>query len=122
MIEPTNSPPCQLVLASTSPRRREILAGLGCKFRVMPPRWGEMTLPKKLPAAELVKSLPIIAMAKAREVARRCGPGDIIIGADTVVHYRGTVLGKPRDAEEAHAILRRLSNNLHRVYTAVAVV
>jgi septum formation protein len=81
-----------------------------------------MTLSKKLAAVELVKSLPIIALAKARDVARRCGPGDIIIGADTIVHYRGTVLGKPSDADEAHAMLRRLSNNLHRVYTSVAVI
>lgn len=111
----------QLVLASTSPRRSELLAGLGCRFRVMPPRFGEMILEKKQTAIQLSRSLPIIALAKALDVARRCGPGDLIIGADTVIHFRGTVLGKPRDVDDARAILSRLSGKMHRVFTSVAV-
>ena len=111
----------QLVLASTSPRRSELLAGLGCRFRVKPPRFGEMLLEKRQSAAELSRSLPIIALAKALDVARRCGPGDLIIGADTVIHFRGAVLGKPRDVEDARSILSKLSGNMHRVFTSVAV-
>ena len=111
-----------LVLASTSPRRREILAGFGCDFRVVPPRGDEVALPTELAAAQLRESLPGVALAKAREVAGRCGPADCVIAADTVVHHRKTVLGKPVDADEARAMLRRLSGHVHRVYTAVAVV
>ena len=115
-------PRFELVLASTSPRRRELLAGLGCKFRVMEPRFGELSLPKRLSAPDLAKALPLVALAKARDVARRCAPHELAIGADTVVHYRGMVLGKPKDVDDARSILQKLSNNLHRVFTAVAVV
>ncbi|MGH7543957.1 MAG: Maf family protein [Gemmatimonadota bacterium] len=108
----------QIVLASGSPRRRDVLARLGLRFQVDPPRreegaWSEAEEPNAYAAR--------IAGAKAAEVAER-RPDGLVIAADTIVVLDGDVLGKPGDAAEARAMLARLSGREHAVHTAVAVV
>lgn len=109
----------QIVLASASPRRKELLEMLGyTDLRIMPAdceEGGDLALAPD----EAVCS---IALSKARNVAPRCGDGDIVLAADTLVYTGGQPLGKPRDAEEAERMLRRLSGSMHRVYTGVALI
>ena len=108
-----------IVLASASPRRRELLEMLGAEnLKILPAR-GEEIAPENASGPELVKAL---ALAKAREVAARCAAEDIVIGADTIVWVDGGPFGKPRDAEDAARMLRRLSGDCHTVYTGVAVL
>lgn len=110
----------RVILASASPRRRELLEMLRTpQLEIVPARGEELPHPG-LPPAELVREL---SRAKAEEVAHRCaGPGDLVIGADTVVALDGAVLGKPRDPEDACRMLRALSGRAHRVYTGVTVI
>jgi septum formation protein len=103
-----------LVLASSSPRRRELLGLLGLSFEVVPAEVDETLRGGEEPAAYAER----LAREKARAVRR---DGAAVIGADTIVVVDGEVLGKPRDAEEAAAMLRRLSGREHLVHTAVAV-
>ncbi|TAJ20954.1 MAG: septum formation protein Maf [Dehalococcoidia bacterium] len=105
-----------LVLASGSPRRRELLAALALPYLVDPADIDESS-------AELdpVVLAEILALSKAREVARR-RPDDIVIGSDTVVALDGRLLGKPSDAAEARAMLNDLRGRAHDVVTGVAVV
>lgn len=107
-----------LVLASASPRRRELLARLGAPFRVVVPGVDEGSVLWKGASEETARRL---AEAKAREVAERY-PRALVVGADTLVVDRWGVLGKPREASEARRILRRLRGRRHRVVTAIAVV
>ena len=111
-----------VILASASPRRRELLALLGVPFRVRAARNVDEEAYRDAPE-RLVGTL---AVAKAREVAADEGPEDsagrIVLGADTVIAHRGEVLGKPRDAEHASSMLERLSGDTHEVFTGVAVV
>lgn len=102
-----------LVLASGSPRRQELLAGLGLRFSVRPADVDETPHPGEA-AATLVARL---AGAKAAAVGH---PGELVLAADTVVTCEGLVLGKPADADEAGAMLRRLSGRDHVVTTGVA--
>lgn len=106
-----------IVLASASPRRRELLDSLGLSFEVQPAEGPENT-PETGDAAEAVRA---ISLGKARAVAA-LRPGDLVIGADTVVECDGRILGKPADEDEACAMLRALSGRTHRVYTGVAVI
>jgi septum formation protein len=101
-----------LVLASGSPRRRELLAQLGVTFAVVVPDVDESPLPGERPVG-LVRRL---AAAKAVAVE-----GDPVLAADTVVDVDGEILGKPVDADDARRMLRRLSGRSHRVHTGVAV-
>lgn len=103
-----------LILASQSPRRREILEKLGVTFTVCPAK-SEVAIDSSLPLCEAVKA---VARAKAEEVAAE-HPGKAVLGADTVVAIGETVLGKPRDEADAKRMLRALSGNEHRVVTAV---
>ena len=107
----------ELILASASPRRREILAQLGLKFRVVPPE-GEERPDVSAPPEEIVKSL---ARQKAESVRARF-PRDAVLGADTIVYFAGRVLGKPHSAEEACRMLRGLSGNTHSVYTGYCLL
>lgn len=109
----------RLILASGSPRRKELMEMLCPAELEIVPAKGEETADPALPPDELVKAL---SAAKAAEVAARCaGPGDVTIGADTVVALDGRILGKPRDADDARAMLRALSGRTHTVYTGVTV-
>jgi septum formation protein len=106
-----------LVLASASPRRRELLARAGLAFRVLPPDVDEGPLPGEAPPALAER----LARAKALAVAPRVPRGALVLGSDTVVVIEGEVLGKPRDASHAEALLARLVGRTHEVVTGVAV-
>ncbi len=106
-----------LILASTSPRRRELLALLGIPFDVKVPSFEER-LVVNCPAIEQVQSF---AQGKAQSVARQ-EPAAIVLGSDTVIELNHHVLGKPDDLAEARAMLRRLAGRDHYVRTAVALV
>ncbi len=106
-----------LVLASASPRRVSLLRQAGAVFAVVDPgpdpAWpGE---------AEPRHGVRALALEKARRVAMR-RPGRVVIGADTVVTLQGRRLGKPRNAEDAARMLRRLQGRTHEVWTGIAVV
>jgi len=101
-----------LSLASTSPRRRDLLETLGLRFDVVPVDVDESPLPGESPR-QLVTRL---AIAKAQ-----AGSGENVLGADTVVVLGDQILGKPRDAEEAVAMLLALSGKVHVVMTGVAL-
>ncbi|TEU00264.1 MAG: septum formation protein Maf [Dehalococcoidia bacterium] len=105
-----------LILASASPRRRELLARLGLPFEVVEPDIDESTLTGR--PERIARRL---AAAKARAVSEE-RPDATVLAADTVVAHRGVLLGKPRDAAEAEATLKRLRGRAHRVVTAVAVL
>ena len=109
-----------LLLASKSPRRRELLNQMGrTDFTVIPAVEPETADPA-LPPPELAQAL---ALHKAREVARKhAQPGDTVLGADTIVVLGDKVLGKPRDEDHARAMLSALSGRTHRVYTGLALI
>ena len=108
-----------IVLASASPRRRELMEMLGAeKLRILPAR-GEEVPPEHASGPELVKAL---ALAKAREVAAQCAAEDVVIGADTIVWVDGRPFGKPRDEADAARRRRRLAGDCQTVYTGVAVL
>jgi septum formation protein len=104
----------RLVLASGSPRRRELLERLGLEFDVVPADVDETRRPDE-PPAEYVDR---VARAKAEAVA---GADRVVIAADTAVVFDGKVYGKPAHPEEARTMLRRLQNGTHEVFTALAV-
>ena len=106
-----------VVLASASPRRRELLHILLEEFDIQP-AVGEECTPAVGDAGAIVRAL---ALAKAREVAVS-RPLDLVIGADTVVELDGRILGKPADAAAAAEMLRQLSGKRHRVHTGLAVL
>ena len=104
----------KLVLASASPRRREILSTAGYAFEVRPADVDESLRPGESPAAYVER----LAEEKARAVWR---PGEITLGADTTVVIDGEALGKPADADEAAAMLRRLAGRPHEVLTGYCI-
>jgi len=106
-----------LVLASASPRRRELLRAAGLEFEVVPSALPEVPHPGE-PAVVLVQRL---ARAKADDVACR-RPGCCVLGADTIVVVDDVALGKPADRDAARRMLQQLSGRAHRVLTAVALV
>ncbi len=107
----------KLILASQSPRRRELLARMGLDFTVIAPRLDEEAFSDPDPAA-LVQTL---SREKALAVAREQDPEALVIAADTVVVLDGKALGKPQDEDEAAAMLTALSGRSHEVYTGVTV-
>ncbi|RJP72155.1 MAG: septum formation protein Maf [Candidatus Abyssobacteria bacterium SURF_17] len=106
-----------LILASTSPRRIDLLRSLGIAFELAESEVGEEWR-DDIPIAELVERN---ALAKASSVARKLERG-LVIGADTVVSCEGAVFGKPSDIEDARRMLRALAGRTHQVYSGVAVV
>jgi len=107
----------EIILASSSPRRKSLLEQLGLKFKVIPSGVREPVLPGFAPA-ELVE---VLAREKAQEVAGRLSSG-LVIGADTVVVWRGQVMGKPACPREAVEMLKRLRADMHEVYTGLALI
>lgn len=106
------------ILASASPRRRELLAELICDFEIIPAKGEEKTLDSVSPEA-LVQAL---AKQKAEEVAALPqARGKAVIGSDTVVAYEGEVLGKPKDEADAFRMLKMLSGKTHEVFTGVCI-
>jgi len=108
----------RLILASASPRRRELLRQVGVAFRVVVAEVDESVLPGEEPAAYVVR----VAGDKAREVRAREPAPLPILGADTAVVLDDCILGKPGSRAEAAAMLRRLSGRTHEVYSAAVLV
>lgn len=106
-----------LILASGSPRRRELLSLITDEFEVLVSGCDEF-VPEGTPAEKVPA---ILAEQKALAVSK-LRPDDTVIGSDTVVVLNNEIFGKPRDKEHAHAMLRALSGKKHFVYTGVAVV
>ena len=112
----------KIILASASPRRRELLAQIGLEFEVIPSR-AEEVITKTLPG-EIVEEL---SYQKAAEVAERVEQmgiedGVIVIGSDTIVWQNGRVMGKPHSREEAREMLTGLQGSTHSVFTGVTVM
>lgn len=108
-----------IVLASASPRRRELLEQIGLKFDIIPSHAEERVLPDESPEEHVVR----LSIDKATEVARRSDvKGRWFIGSDTIVLYEGQILGKPADAQHAASMLRQLSGREHRVLSGFAIL
>ena len=105
-----------LVLASASPRRRELLARIGLEPEVLPAEVDESVRDGEAPAPYVER----VARAKAEVVAAR-RPGAVVLAADTAVVLDGTALGKPVDRDDALVMLTRLSGRTHEVLTSVVV-
>ncbi len=109
----------KIILASNSPRRKELLERIGITgFKVSAPNVDE-SVEDGLSSAEIVEQL---SLRKARAAAKKAGPNDLIIAADTVVAMDGAVLGKPHDKDDAFSMLSALSGREHCVYTGVTVI
>ena len=107
----------KLVLASTSPRRREILSLLGVAFDVVEPEFEEQVLPHRSIEREVLD----FAIGKARSVAPHHSKS-IIVGSDTMISLEGVKIGKPKNVQDAAGILSSLSGKTHRICTGVAIV
>lgn len=105
-----------IILASGSPRRKELLEGLGVDFSVEVVNGIEETYPHDLPVAEIP-----VYLSRLKAHAYQANANDLIITADTVVILDGKVIGKPHDEAEAKRMLSRLSGNVHTVVTGVTV-
>lgn len=106
----------RFIVASASPRRKELLENIGYCFEIIPSDADE-SCDKKLSPEELVKEL---AKRKAQSVFEK-NTDAVVFGCDTVVEYEGTVLGKPKSREEAKEMLRMLSGKVHNVHTGVCI-
>jgi septum formation protein len=111
----------KLVLASTSPRRHQILKQFGLKYDFISPELDEEKAKKALGTGDPLKVACGLAFAKAASVAHKVKKG-IILGSDTIVVLKGKMIGKPSSREDAFRILRNLSLNRHCVVTAVAFI
>ncbi len=109
--------PVSVILASASPRRRELLTEAGYEFRVVPPEIDESAFANENPR----KYAERLALAKAKNVAGGF-PESLVIGADTVVDFQGEIIGKAANEKEAEVIVRKLFSGPHKVITGVAIV
>ena len=107
----------RIILASASPRRRELLTQIGLNYEVLPSRKEEAS--KALEPAELVAELSAL---KAEDIASSIEAPALIIGADTIVCHNGRILGKPQSEEEAAGMLALLQGDTHQVYTGVTMI
>lgn len=108
-----------VVLASNSPRRKELLKRLGIPFKVRTLFGIDESYPDTLRGEDIVR---YISRNKAKAYRSSMAPNELLITADTIVYLGGQVMGKPRSAEEAKAMLFRLSGNVHQVITGVTIV
>src|SRR5688500_9746115 len=113
----TNSP---LILASSSPRRRQLLAEWGYPFTVVPPSDSAERLSESAAAITPTQLVTTLATRKARDVALRTDRG-IVIGCDTVVECQGQVLGKPAERQHARQMLELLRGHEHSVYSGLCL-
>lgn len=107
----------KLILASASPRRKELLGKIGMEFEVIPAK-GEEVITKSLPW-EVVQEL---ALQKAKEIADVQTEECIVIGSDTIVAKGEQIMGKPKDAEDAFQMLSEIAGDCHQVYTGVTII
>lgn len=111
-------PSVRLVLASGSPRRRELLEQIGLPFTIVPSGAEEKTDPALSPRL----TVQALSLLKAADVAAAQDKQALVIGADTIVVLNNDILTKPRDAADAEAMLRRLSGQCHSVLTGLTVL
>lgn len=109
----------RLILASNSPRRKELLAGLGLEFEVRVMNGIDESYPDDLVGEDIPK---YISMQKAKAYIPTLAPDEVLITSDTIVYVDGKVLGKPRDAADAYDMLSLLSGRTHEVITGVTIV
>ena len=106
-----------IILASASPRRKELLGQIGIEYEVIPSKKEEVitaTVP-----SEIVMEL---AKQKAEDIAMQISqPGKLILGADTIVALNGEIMGKPVDEADAYSMISKLQDNIHQVYTGVSI-
>ena len=112
----------RLVLASASPRRRDILSALGAQFSVIVAPVPEFALPEEPPHQTVERLARKKTHAAAQTIARELGSASVILGADTGVVLDGALLGKPQGTEDAARMLRMLSGRVHEVLTGVALL
>ena len=108
---------CPVILASASPRRKDLLSGMGIAFTVLPAEVEEISRDSGYPASEMVR---LNACLKAGAVAHQ-HPEALVIGSDTVVVCGGEIFGKPHSPEEAAAMLKKLSGRAHQVMSGVSL-
>ena len=106
-----------IVLASASPRRKELLRQVGLDFTVFP-----ASVEEQIRWEEPVQAVKELACQKARDVAQKFDQDAWILGADTIVVHRGKMMGKPADREEAIAMLSALQGDTHSVFTGVCAI
>lgn len=107
-----------IILASASPRRRELLSQIGLEFTVLPSEVEE-----KITSREPVAVVQELSWQKAADVAERTKNVDgIVLGADTIVVYEGEILGKPADEKDAKRMISMLQGKTHSVYTGVTLI
>lgn len=108
----------KIILASASPRRKELLEQIGAKFLCIPSQKEEVITEK-----EPDKAVEILSRQKALDIAEKEGKEDcLIIGADTIVAFDGEILGKPKNEEDAKRMLSLLQGTVHKVYTGVTLI
>lgn len=107
-----------IILASGSPRRRELLERMGLEFTIRTASHDETMDPAKAPGDEVAR----VSLLKAQTVASLCAADDLIIAADTIVVCDSLVMGKPHSQEDAFSMLRRLSGRDHQVMTGLTVM
>jgi len=105
----------KLVLASASPRRKDLLESIGVAFLIRPVDLDETARPEEQP-------IPYVERLAREKAAAEIHPGELVLAADTIVEIDGVMLGKPRDTAEARAMLRRLSGRQHTVHTGIALL
>ena len=106
-----------MILASQSPRRKDILKIAGYKFKIIKP-----DIDESLDATLSIDEFPVeLAYQKAKQIADQY-PGELVIGADTIVVLNNEIINKPVDRDDAIAMLSRLSGNMHIVITGVCVI
>lgn len=110
-------PDPHLILASSSPRRKELLTLLGLRFEIISPSINEEVLGQESPANHVRR----LALEKAESVASHY-PDSLVIGSDTVIELDGQILGKPANLEDAHQMLTGLRGRCHLVHTGLALV
>ncbi len=108
------------ILASGSPRRRQLLAELGMDFEVIPAK-GEEVITSDIPSKVVEELSNQKAIEIFHKLLRESTKSFVVIGADTVVSYSEKILGKPKDREDAERMIRSLQGNRHQVYTGVTV-
>ncbi|WP_290666811.1 nucleoside triphosphate pyrophosphatase [Kosmotoga sp.] len=110
----------KIILASTSPRRKQLMKFFGTPFKVISPD----NVDESLSAASIIEDLKEVALKKARNVLPKISDieNSIVIGADTVVMLEGEILLKPKNTDEAYRHLKRLSGAFHDVYTGVGII
>jgi len=107
----------RLILASSSPRRAQLLKLIGLEFEIIDSKLNERDEVYTVPEVQVLE----LAEKKARKVAENISDG-IIVGADTIVVLNNQMLGKPQTTNEARAMLRKLSGKTHTVYTGLAII